>query len=58
MAIALYGVGLHKAAASGDLKKMKEMERQAEEFLKEHGNVAAALEVLRQEIAKLEAGRG
>ena len=56
MAIVLYGVTIHKAAASRDLKQMKAVERQAEEFLAEHGNVAAALEILKQEIAKLESG--
>ena len=57
MAIALYGVAIHKAAASRDLKQMKAIQKQAEEFLAEHGNVATALEILKQEIAKLESGK-
>ncbi|MEM8906654.1 MAG: DUF1843 domain-containing protein [Bacteroidota bacterium] len=54
MAIILYGVAIHKAAASGDLEKMRAMLKQGEEWLAETGNVSAALEVLRLEIAKLE----
>jgi len=57
MAIALYGVAIHKAAASRDLNQMKAIQKQAEEFLAEHGNVATALEILKQEIAKLESGK-
>jgi hypothetical protein len=54
-AIPLYAVGIHKAAASGDLARMKEVARDAEQHLSEHGNVPAALEALKVEIAKLEA---
>ncbi|NER37668.1 MAG: DUF1843 domain-containing protein [Oscillatoria sp. SIO1A7] len=50
----LYGVSIHEAAASGDLERMKAMVQQAEEWLRETGDVAAALEVLKLEIAKLE----
>ena len=53
----LYGVTIHQAAASGDLERMKATAQQAEEWLKETGNVSAALEALKLEIAKLEAGR-
>lgn len=49
-----YGTAIHEAVASGDLGKMKETARQAEAFLQEHGNVSAALEALKIEIAKLE----
>lgn len=52
--IPLYGVPIQEAAASGDLKQMKAVARQAERHLKEHGNVSAALEALKLEIAKLE----
>lgn len=57
MSLPLYSVTVHKATASRDLKQMKAIERQAEEFLAEHGNVAAALKILKQEIAKLESGK-
>jgi lipase chaperone LimK len=53
--IALYGVGIHNSIASGSLAKMRELRAQAEKFLAEHGDVGAALEVLKAEIAKLEA---
>lgn len=53
----LYAVGMHEAAASGDLEQMKSLRDQAERHLQEYGNVSAALEVLKAEIAKLE-GRG
>jgi len=54
--IPLYATPIHEVAASGDLKKMKEMAQRAEEFLIEHGNVAAALEILKLEIEKAESG--
>lgn len=50
----LYGPAMGEACASGDLERMRELARQAEEHIQQHGNVAAALEVLRAEIAKLE----
>lgn len=49
-----YGVAIHEAAASGDLQRMKAMVMQAEEWLRETGDVSAALEALKLEIAKLE----
>lgn len=60
MAIVLYGVAIHKAAASGDLAKMKAVRRQAEAFLakgknvKEVKEVKEAMNVLDRAIAKLE----
>ena len=54
MAALLYGPMINEAAASGDLARMKDVARQAEEHLREHGHVAAALEALKLEIAKLE----
>ena len=54
----LYGVVMYEAAASGDLQKMKEAAAEAEKHLADHGNVAAALELLKLEIAKLEARKG
>jgi hypothetical protein len=53
----LYAVGLHEATVSGDLERMKAAVNQAEEWLKETGNVSAALELLKLEIVKLEAGQ-
>ena len=54
-AVPPYGVVMRDAAASGDLARMKQAAADAEEYLREHGNVAAALENLKMEIAKLEA---
>ena len=53
----LYGGAIHQASASGDLEQMRRVASDAEAFLKEHGDVSAALEVLRIEIARLEARR-
>ena len=53
-----YGVAIQQAIAASDLAQMKRVAREAEEHLKETGNVAAALEVLKIEIAKLEARQG
>ncbi|MEM8906653.1 MAG: DUF1843 domain-containing protein [Bacteroidota bacterium] len=52
--IPLYASSIHKATASGDLEKMKALVEEAEQWLAEHGNVAAALEALKLEIAKME----
>ncbi len=57
MPIVPYGTAIHKAAATGNLKEMKTTLRQSEKWMAQHGNVAAALEVLNQEIAKLEAAK-
>jgi len=54
MAVVLYGVGIHEAIASGDLHRMKQLAAEAEKYLKEHGDVRAALEALKVEIAKAE----
>jgi hypothetical protein len=51
----LYGPAIHNAAASGDLAEMKKVAAEAETFVREHGDIGAALESLRIEIAKLEA---
>src|SRR5919112_4805152 len=37
--IALYGVPIQRAIADGDLEKMRELAKQAEEHLQEYGNV-------------------
>ncbi len=52
--IPLYGVTIHEAVASGDLAKMKDVARQAEEHVQEWGNVPAALEALKLEISKVQ----
>ena len=51
-----YGPAIHDAIASGDLERMKAAASRAESFLKETGDVAAALEHLRIAIARGEAG--
>jgi hypothetical protein len=52
--IMLYAVPIHRCIAKGDLGEMRAMEKQAEQYLRESGNVSAALELLKAEIAKLE----
>jgi Domain of unknown function (DUF1843) len=52
--IPLYAVSIHNAAASGDLAAMKKTVADAEAHLKTYGNVGAAVEALKVEIAKLE----
>ena len=54
----LYGVGIHQAIASGDLAQMRAMRDLAEQHLAAHGDVSAALEMLKAEIAKAEAKGG
>ena len=49
-----YGVGIREAIVSGELDRMREAEKDAEEHLAQYGNVPAALEALKVEIAKLE----
>jgi HPt (histidine-containing phosphotransfer) domain-containing protein len=52
-----YGTAIQQAAASGDLAQMKAAARQAEEHLREWGDVSASLAALKIEIAKLESKR-
>jgi hypothetical protein len=54
----IYGVAIQQAAVSGDLAKMREIRAQAEAHLANHGDVSAALEMLKAEIAKAEAKGG
>ena len=54
MAALLYGPMILEAAASGDLAMMKKVAQEAEEHLRKHGHVVAALEALRLEISKAE----
>jgi hypothetical protein len=58
MAWTLYATAIHEAVGRGELEELKSLESQAEEHLGEAGDVRAALEVLKSEIAKLEAGSG
>ena len=55
--IPIYGVVIQDAVASGDLARMREVAQEAEKHLREQDDVRAALEALKEEIAKLE-GRG
>jgi Domain of unknown function (DUF1843) len=50
-----YGVAIQQAVASGNLTEMKAAAAAAETYLSQHGNITAALEALKIEIAKLEA---
>jgi hypothetical protein len=50
----LYGPTIYDAIAHGDLHKMRDVVRQAEQQLATMGDLRAALEVLKIEIAKLE----
>jgi hypothetical protein len=54
MSVPPYGVAIHGAIASGDVRQMQQVAGEAEEWLRSAGDVRAALEVLRGEIAKLE----
>jgi hypothetical protein len=49
-----YGPPIHAAVAKGDLAEMKQLAAQTESYLAQSGDVSAALELLRAEIAKLE----
>lgn len=49
-----YGVAIQEAVASGDVSRMKQVAQQAEEFVAKWGNIPAALEALKLEIAKAE----
>ena len=53
-----YGVGIREAVTSGDLDRMRQTQKQAEQYLAESGDVSAALEALKLEIAKLEGKAG
>jgi hypothetical protein len=56
--VPLYGVTIHHCIAGGDLPKMKALCLEAEKQLSEYGDLRAALEVLKAEIAKAEAKAG
>ncbi len=50
----MYAHAIHGAVAGGNLAEMKKVAAEAEAHLKSHGDVGAALEALKIEIAKLE----
>jgi hypothetical protein len=52
--VPLYAATIHHCIAGGDLAQMKALAKQAQTHLHEHGDVSAALEALKIEIAKLE----
>ncbi len=52
--IPLYGVTIHKCIVGGNLDEMRKLAAQAEQHLAEHGDVRAALEALKVEIARFE----
>lgn len=52
MSMVMYGVAIHEAIASGDQAKMQEVARQAEAYLAQHGDLGAAIEILKSELAK------
>lgn len=58
MIVVAYGVAIQEAVASGDVGRMREAVRLGEQYLEEWGNVPAALEALKLEIAKAERGKG
>ncbi|ASL46318.1 hypothetical protein bAD24_III02905 [Burkholderia sp. AD24] len=49
-----YGVAIHQAVSEGDLAKMKALLAQAEAILQQQGDLAAAVDVLKTEIAKFD----
>jgi hypothetical protein len=49
-----YGVAIQQAIAKGDLENMKQVAAAAEQHLQQTGDVRAALEALKIEIAKHE----
>lgn len=52
--IPLYATAIHNAIKSCDLDQLKAIAEEAESFLDKHGDVSAALEELRTQIAHLE----
>jgi len=50
----LYGVTIHDAILSGDLARMKQIAKEAEDYLQQAGHLPAALQALKLEIAKAE----
>jgi len=51
----LYASPIHRVIVGGDLGEMKALALEAKQYLEQHGDVAAALDTLQLEIAKMEA---
>lgn len=49
----MYAVAIHEAVKSGNISVMKDIQGAAETYLKDHGDVSAALELLKVEIARI-----
>jgi len=56
MAVPLYAPPIQEAIAKGDLARMKQLAAEAEAHLKQVGDVRAALEYLKIEIARASRG--
>lgn len=52
-----YGVAIHQAIAAGDLDRMRALVTETEDYLRKAGDVSAALELLKVEVARAEARR-
>jgi hypothetical protein len=52
-----YGQAIHEAIATGDVSRMRETLRRAQEWIAEHDDLRMAVEVLKAEIARKEAVR-
>ena len=50
----LYAVVIHEVCCSGDVNRMKQVAKEAETYLQQAGDVPAALQALKIEIAKAE----
>jgi phage shock protein A len=55
-AVPLYAVPIHHAVDKGDLEEMRKLADEAEQHLADYGDVKEALEKLKAEISRLEAG--
>jgi hypothetical protein len=50
----LYAVTIHDVICSGDITRMKQVAQEAEHYLQQSGDLPAALQALKIEIAKAE----
>jgi hypothetical protein len=50
----LYAVTIQQTMAGGDLQQMKDVLKEAEEHVRKHADIPAAIEKLKAEIAKRE----
>lgn len=57
MGIVLYGTAIRKTTGRGDVQEMRNLLHWADEHAKGWGNVPVAVELLRAEISKAEAGQ-